>query len=64
MDHKQEIEVTPGEDGFWIATIVGLPGAFSQGLTPDKARQNAMDAMAELAAARRGEHIASRDGEF
>jgi len=42
-----------GEDGFWIATIPEVPGAFSQGRTRPEARANAIDAMQELMAARR-----------
>ena len=42
-----------GEDGFWIATIPEVPGAFSQGRTKEEARQNVVDAMEELMAARR-----------
>lgn len=41
-----------GEDGFWIATIPEVPGAFSQGKTKKEARENALDAMVELMAAR------------
>lgn len=42
-----------GEDGFWIATIPEVPGAFSQGKTKKEARENAIDAMQELMTARR-----------
>ena len=41
------------EDGFWISTIPEVPGAFSHGDTKRKARDNAIDAMQELMAARR-----------
>ncbi|NLG41620.1 MAG: type II toxin-antitoxin system HicB family antitoxin [Phycisphaerae bacterium] len=42
-----------GENGWWISTIPEVPGAFSQGRTKDEARQNALDALTELMAARR-----------
>ncbi|HUU97258.1 MAG TPA: type II toxin-antitoxin system HicB family antitoxin [Phycisphaerae bacterium] len=42
-----------GQDGWWIATIPEVPGAFSQGRTKEEARANVLDAMAELMAARR-----------
>jgi len=42
-----------GEDGFWIATIPEIPGAFSQGRTKQQAKKNAVDAMLELMEARR-----------
>lgn len=42
-----------GEDGWWIATIPEIPGAFSQGKTKEEARANVLDAMQELMVARR-----------
>lgn len=42
-----------GDDGWWVATIPEVPGAFSQGRTKDEARENVLDALAELMAARR-----------
>jgi predicted RNase H-like HicB family nuclease len=42
-----------GEDGWWIATIAEVPGAFSQGRTKEEARENVLDALAELMSARR-----------
>jgi predicted RNase H-like HicB family nuclease len=43
-----------GEQGWWIATIPEVPGAFSQGRTKEEARANVLDALTELMAARRG----------
>ncbi len=48
-----------GEDGFWVATIPEVPGAFSQGATRSEARMNVLTAMEELMAARR--EMAMRD---
>jgi predicted RNase H-like HicB family nuclease len=42
-----------GEDGFWIATIPEVPGAFSEGRSKKEASENAIEAMQELMAARR-----------
>jgi len=42
-----------GENGWWISTIPEVPGALSQGRTKDEARQNALDALTALMAARR-----------
>ncbi len=42
-----------GDDGFWIATIPEVPGAFSQGKTKEEARANAIEALEELMLARR-----------
>jgi predicted RNase H-like HicB family nuclease len=47
------IILEPGEDGFWIATIPEIPGAFSQGKTKAEARENVFSAMEELMEARR-----------
>lgn len=42
-----------GGDGGWIATVPEVPGAFSQGATREEARENVLDALDELMAARR-----------
>jgi len=42
-----------GENGWWISTIPEVPGALSQGRTKDEARQNALDPLTALMAARR-----------
>jgi predicted RNase H-like HicB family nuclease len=47
------ILLEPGEDGFWIATIPEIPGAFSQGKTKGQARKNVVNAMIELMETRR-----------
>jgi predicted RNase H-like HicB family nuclease len=39
--------------GWWVAAIHEVPGAFSQGRTQKEARENALDALQELMAARR-----------
>ncbi len=49
-----------GADGWWIATIPEVPGAFSQGKTKDEARENVLDALAEIMAARREFALAGR----
>lgn len=48
-----------GEDGFWIATIPEVPGAFSQGRTKSQARKNVIEALHDLMLARR--EIAMRE---
>ncbi len=42
-----------GDDGWWLATIPEVPGAFSQGETREEAREMVLDAMHELMLARR-----------
>lgn len=49
-----------GEDGFWIATIPEIPGAFSQGRTKAQARANVIEATLELMEARRDLAIQNR----
>ncbi len=53
MPKELTIIFEPGENGWWIATIPEVPGAFSQGRTKEAARKNVLDALAELMAARR-----------
>jgi predicted RNase H-like HicB family nuclease len=50
-------ERTP--DGWWVATIPEIPGAFSQGKSKEEARENVLDAMSELMTARK--ELALRD---
>lgn len=40
-------------EGWWIAEIPEIPGAFSQGKTREEAREMVLDAAAGLAAVRR-----------
>ncbi len=51
-----------GADGWWIATIPEVPGAFSQGRTKEEARANVLDALTELMAARRELALRERTG--
>lgn len=50
-----------GAEGGWIATIPEVPGAFSQGATKREARENVLDALTELMAARREMAMRERD---
>lgn len=53
LDSELTVIFEKDEDGWWIATIPEVPGAFSQGRTKDEARTNVLDALNELMAARR-----------
>jgi predicted RNase H-like HicB family nuclease len=53
MAHELTIIFERSDDGLWVATIPEVPGAFSQGATKDEARENVLDALQELMAARR-----------
>ncbi len=53
MIDRWTILLEPIEDGWWMATIPEVPGAVSQGETPDEARQMVLDALNELFIARR-----------
>ena len=59
MPNELTIIFERGDSGWWIATIAEFPGAFSQGRTKDEARENVLDALTELMAARR--ELALRD---
>ena len=60
MPPELTVILEPGQDGWWIATIPEVPGAFSQGRTKSEARDNALDALAELMAARRESALRQR----
>jgi predicted RNase H-like HicB family nuclease len=60
MSVELTILLEPGEDGFWIATIPEIPGAFSQGRTKGQARKNVVNAMLELMEAGRDLALSSR----
>ena len=53
MHPQMTIIYEVGKDGWWIATIPEVPGAFSQGRTKEEARENVLDALHELMEARR-----------
>jgi predicted RNase H-like HicB family nuclease len=59
MSQEPPIIYEHGADGWWLATIPEVPGAFSQGQTKAEARENVLDALQELMAARR--ELALRD---
>lgn len=53
MTNEFTIIYERGAKGGWLATIPEVPGAFSQGQSKDEARENVLDALNELMAARR-----------
>lgn len=63
MPQELTIIFEQGASGWWIATIPEVPGAFAQGETRDKARENVLDALNELMAARRELAIRERSPE-
>jgi predicted RNase H-like HicB family nuclease len=60
MPNELTIIFERGDSGWWIATIPEFPGAFSQGRTKDEARENVLDALTELMAARRESALRER----
>jgi predicted RNase H-like HicB family nuclease len=62
MPNELTIIFELGQDGWWIATIPEVPGAFSQGRTREEARENVLDALNELLAARREMALRERTG--
>ena len=53
-----------GLSGWWVAAIPEVPGAFSQGRTREEARENVLDALTELMAARTASAEDVRISEF
>ncbi len=53
MELNLTILYSRDEDGWWVAEIPEIPGAFSQGKTKEEARAMVIDAVKELAEARR-----------
>ncbi|MCH7904510.1 MAG: type II toxin-antitoxin system HicB family antitoxin [Armatimonadetes bacterium] len=53
MTQRFTIIIEKGQDGWWVASIPEVPGAFSQGRTKKQAREMVLDAMSELMIARR-----------
>ncbi len=60
MPTELAIIFEPGQDGWWIASFPEVPGAFSQGRTREEARENVLDALTELMAARREAALRNR----
>ncbi len=63
MPQELTIIFERGDEGWWIATIPEVPGAFSQGRTKNEARENVLDALSELMAARRELALSERSSE-
>jgi predicted RNase H-like HicB family nuclease len=51
--HRQlrQVVVRPGEDGYWVAECLSLPGCITQGATREEAIANAADAIRQYVAA-------------
>jgi predicted RNase H-like HicB family nuclease len=57
MELSLTIRYQQDEEGWWVAEIPEIPGAFSQGRTPEEARAMVLDAARELTEARRARAI-------
>jgi len=53
MKNEFNVIFEPGDNGWWIARAVEIPGGISQGRTIEEARENVIDAVRELILARR-----------
>lgn len=62
MSDQLTIIYERGLNDWWIATIPEVPGAFSQGATREEARENVLDALHELMAARRERALQEKPG--
>lgn len=45
MSRTFDVELFPGEDGYWVVECPSLPGCVSQGKTEDEALENIKDAI-------------------
>ncbi len=45
MFQKFNVVIEPGEDGWFVVTVPGLPGCITQGKTIDEATENAREAI-------------------
>ena len=45
MHKKYHVSIRKGEDGFYVAECLDLPGCISQGKTKDEARKNIHEAI-------------------
>jgi predicted RNase H-like HicB family nuclease len=41
----RQVVIYPGEDGYWVAECLSLPGCISQGKTREEAIENVKDAI-------------------
>ncbi len=55
------VVLSDGGDGWIMATVPEVPGAISQGRTPEEARANVLDALNLLLEVRSGEPVASAE---
>ncbi len=47
----RQVIIYPGEDGYWVAECLSLPGCISQGTTKEEAMVNVKEAIAAYIAA-------------
>jgi predicted RNase H-like HicB family nuclease len=47
----RQVVLYPGEDGYWVAECLSLPGCVSQGKTPEETIANVREAIAAYVAA-------------
>lgn len=45
MSRRFDVELFPGEDGYWVVECPSLPGCVSQGKTEEEALENIRDAI-------------------
>ena len=45
MEKQYSVVIEPGEDGWFVVTVPGLPGCITQGKTIDEAIKNAKEAI-------------------
>lgn len=53
MERVFDVELHPGEDGWWVIECPSIPGCISQGKTEEEALENIKDAIVACLEARR-----------
>jgi predicted RNase H-like HicB family nuclease len=60
----RQVMVYPGEDGYWVAECLGLPGCISQGQTREDAVKNTREAIVGYVAALREDGLTVPEERF
>ena len=65
MDHRlRQVVIRAGEDGYWIAECLSLPGCVTQGTTRQEAIANAKEAIQGYIAALEEDHLPVPEDRF
>ncbi len=60
----RQVLIRPGEDGYWVAECISLPGCVSQGRTQEEAAMNIRQAISAYVAALEDDNLPVPDDRF